>query len=191
MVVLTFGARRIPRGLAGLPVLAVDGEPSWDTQLGQSTRVIVIGGAAEVAVVLTRLLRADLLDIEVAVVRHWWQVRRARRGQARRVPLIRDETGTVLVESAHWLPPSGADLITGEAIVDDTVLFDGTGRGVVIEPIDSPPGLRAKVAGRRWVTGRAAQLGTEGARVIRDGVAIPRDARRSTFYRHTQGWLRV
>jgi hypothetical protein len=47
------------------------------------------------------------------------------------------------------------------------------------------------VAGGRWVAGRAAQLGTTGAVVLRDGVPVPRPARRSTFYRHTQGWLRV
>jgi hypothetical protein len=41
------------------------------------------------------------------------------------------------------------------------------------------------------VTGRAAQLGTTGARVERDGVPGPREVKRSTFYRHTQGWLRV
>jgi hypothetical protein len=44
---------------------------------------------------------------------------------------------------------------------------------------------------KRWTTGRAAQLGTTGATVVRDGVPGPRTVRRSTFYRHTQGWLRV
>ena len=32
---------------------------------------------------------------------------------------------------------------------------------------------------------------TKGALVVRDGVAAPRPVRRSTFYRHTQGWLAV
>jgi hypothetical protein len=41
------------------------------------------------------------------------------------------------------------------------------------------------------VTGRAAQLGTTGVLVVRDGVPAPRPVRRSTFYRHTEGWLRV
>jgi hypothetical protein len=44
---------------------------------------------------------------------------------------------------------------------------------------------------RRWVTGRAAQLGTTGAVVTRDGVAGQRPVKRSTFYRHTKGWLLV
>ena len=38
---------------------------------------------------------------------------------------------------------------------------------------------------------RAAQLGTTGAAVVRDGVPGRREAQRSTFYRHTTGWLRV
>jgi hypothetical protein len=41
------------------------------------------------------------------------------------------------------------------------------------------------------VTGRAAQLGTDAALVVRDGVTAPRPVRRSTFYRHTEGWLLV
>jgi hypothetical protein len=58
------------------------------------------------------------------------------------------------------------------------------------------PGLRAsalssRMRAKRWVAGRAVQLGTNGARVVRDGVAGQRPVRRSTFYRHTQGWLRV
>ena len=63
-----------------------------------------------------------------------------------------------------------------------------------IEPTPQLPGLRAsaltgRMRPRRWVTGRAAQLGTTGALVVRDGVPAPRPVRRSTFYRHTQGWL--
>jgi hypothetical protein len=110
------------------------------------------------------------------------------------VPLIRDETGTAIVGAAHWWPPDDAQLLHGEAVVDDAVLFDGDVAGVRIEPIATPPGLRARVVdgrSRRWLTGRAAQLGTTGAAVVRDGVPAPRAARRSTFYRHTEGWLLV
>jgi hypothetical protein len=109
------------------------------------------------------------------------------------VPLIRDETGQVIVGSAEWRGEDGAPL-HGEAVVDDTQLFDGEAGGVRIEPTQAMPGLRACVirpGTRRWVTGRAAQLGTTGAVVVRDGDAAPRIVRRSTFYRHTQGWLLV
>jgi hypothetical protein len=141
-------------------------------------------------------MRDDRLDVEVGHVRRPWDARRARTGRAQRVPLIRDETGTVIVGAAYWLPPDDSRTLHGEAVTDDTLLFDGDVTGVRIEPMPTMPGLRASVlSGRmrptRWVTGRAAQLGTDAARVVRDGVPAPRTVRRSTFYRHTEGWLRV
>uniref|UniRef100_UPI003F9A69F5 peptidase M50 n=1 Tax=Mycobacterium sp. TaxID=1785 RepID=UPI003F9A69F5 len=120
--------------------------------------------------------------------------RRARRGSAQRVPLIRDETGSAVVGAAHWRPTGDAQLLHGEAVVDDAVLFDGDVAGVRVEPTAALPGLRARVSGsrsRRWLTGRAAQLGSNGVAVVRDGVAAPRTARRSTIYRNTEGWLLV
>jgi hypothetical protein len=54
--------------------------------------------------------------------------------------------------------------------------------------------LRARVTGgrsRRWLTGRAAQLGGVDISVVRDGVVAPRAIRRSTIYRNTEGWLSV
>jgi hypothetical protein len=111
------------------------------------------------------------------------------------VPLIRDETATVLLGAALWLPPAGSAQIRGEAVVDDAVLFDGAVDAVRIEPTMTLPGLRATVSAgrlpRRWLAGRAVQLGTTGARVVRDGIEGPRAVIRSTFYRHTTGWLRV
>ncbi|CDQ43333.1 hypothetical protein BN1047_01198 [Mycolicibacterium neoaurum] len=122
-------------------------------------RVIVVGADADLASVLKRLLRADRLDIEVAHVRRPWRAGRALSGRATRVPLIRDETGSVIVGAAVWV---GADsALIGEAVVDDTVLFDGEVAGVRVEPIADQPGLRATVLSRRmrpgrWVTGRRA-----------------------------------
>ncbi|PEG61993.1 hypothetical protein CQY21_03320 [Mycolicibacterium boenickei] len=182
------GTTPVPRPLRNLPRVDVE-------DLGTPRRLVVTGGEAELAAVLSALLRADRLDIEVAAATGSWSARRALRAPARRVPLIRDETGTVLVSAAQWRGPEGGPL-EGEAIVDDIVLFDGEAPGVRVEPTLSMPGLRASVLSdrgrpRRWVAGRAAQLGTPGAQVIRDGVPAPRTVRRSTFYRHTEGWLRV
>ena len=201
ITVLRFGGRSLPRTLASLPCREVDDADdvaAIDEALGGTRRAVVVGADADLAVVLSRLLRTDQLDVEVAHVRgrppSWLSSRRAINGVAQRVPLIRDDTGTVLVGSAQWLPPEGAALLHGEAVVDDTVLFDGEVAGVRIEPTPILPGLRATVvgAGRRgWVGGRAAQLGTTGARVVRDGVEGKREVKRSTFYRHTTGWLRV
>jgi hypothetical protein len=193
VVVLRFGDRRVPRALADLPLRDVATADVVDSVT--SRRVIVLGTHADLSVVLTRLLRTDRLDVEVGFLPGVRRSRRARTGPARRVPLIRDETGTVITKAAFWLPAEqGAPTIVGEAVVDDTVLFDGEVAGVCIEPTTAMPGLRARVAGRgwrRWVTGRAVQLGTTGALVLRDGVAAPRPVRRSTFYRHTTGWLAV
>jgi hypothetical protein len=179
----------LPTALRGLPVVGVD-------NITDCSRVVVVGSDADLAAVLTRLLRADRLNVEVGHARRPWNARRARTGSARRVPLIRDETGTVIVGAAYWLPVVDARTIHGEAVVDDTLIFDGEATGVRIEPIDTMPGLRASVLSsrmraRRWITGRAAQLGSEAALVIRDGEAGPRPVKRSTFYRHTEGWLRV
>jgi hypothetical protein len=193
VVVLLFGGRRPLRPLAGLAAQAVDGPQDIDDAAGHCYRLIVVGSDADLAAVLTRLFRTDRLDVEVGHATGWWTARRARRGTARRVPLIRDETGHVVVGSAEWRGEDGAPL-HGEAVVDDAQLFDGEVAGVRIEPTHAMPGLRAAVrdGGRsRWVVGRAAQLGTPGALVVRDGVPAGRFVRRSTFYRHTQGWLLV
>jgi hypothetical protein len=190
VVVLLFGGRRVPRPLGDLPVVGLD-------DVADARRVVVVGSDADLAAVLTRLLRVDRLDVEVGHVLRPWHARRARTGQAQRVPLIRDETGSVIVGAAYWLPPDEqARTIHGEAVVDDTLLFDGDVTGVRIEPTSTMPGLRAtslstRMRPKRWVTGRAAQLGTEAALVVRDGVPAARPVRRSTFYRHTEGWLQV
>jgi hypothetical protein len=190
VVVLLFGRRRLPRVLRDLATVTID-------DITAHRRVIVVGSDADLAVVLTRLLRVDRLDVEVGHARRALTARRARTGEAQRVPLIRDETGTVIVRTAYWLPSDEhARTIHGEAVVDDTLLFDGQVTGVRIEPTAPMPGLRASaLSGRmrpkRWVTGRAAQLGTDAALLVRDGVPAPRPVRRSTFYRHTEGWLQV
>ena len=192
VVVLLFGGRRLPRPLKGLAARRVAGLADIDAAVKARTRLIVVGGDADLAAVLTRLLRAERLDVEIGYVPRPWKARRARGGVARRVPLIRDDSGTAIVGAAEW---TGAPL-HGEAVVDDTALFDGDVPGVRIEPTLTMPGLRAAVLSRRgrprrWVAGRAVQLGTTGARVIRDGVPAPRPVKRSTFYRHTEGWLLV
>ncbi len=193
VAVLPFGGRRVPRRLRGLSVLDTGADLE---RLTRARRIVVVGSHADLATVLTRLLRADRLDIEVAHVARPWQARRALTGTAVRVPLIRDETGTVIARAAYWLPQDGVRTVVGEAVVDDELLFNGEVTGVRIEPLSAVPGLRAsalrgRMRPKRWVTGRAAQLGTTGALVVRDGNQAPRPVRRSTFYRHTEGWLRV
>ncbi|MEO8814795.1 MAG: peptidase M50 [Mycobacterium sp.] len=199
--------------MAGLPVLPVGGpndRAGVDAAIGKFARLVVVGDDAELALVLSRLLRAERLDVEVGYVARRRTpatgvyrlptgrraARRARYGTALPMPLIRDDTGTALVGVAHWLPAGDTRLLHGEGIVDDHALFDGDVAGVRIEPTPGVPGLRTAVRPgrgrmRRWVRGRAAQLGTTGARVVRDGVSGARTVKRSTFYRHVEGWLLV
>ncbi|OMC42516.1 peptidase M50 [Mycobacterium sp. IS-1264] len=206
VAVLVFGDARVPGRLNGLRIRRADGpadSAAIDEAIGPHRRLVVVGGDADLAAVLTRLLRAERLDVEVAYVPRRRTAatrvyrlaagrraaRRARRGTARRVPLIRDETGSAIVGRASWRPAE--DRIHGEAVVDDTALFDGDVAGLDIEPTLAVPGLRARTQGGRWITGRAVQLGSTGVVVVRDGVPAPRAARRSTFYRHVEGWLLV
>jgi hypothetical protein len=204
VAVLLFGDHQ-PRSLDGLPTHRVAGPADIDAAIGPYRRLAVIGADADLAAVLNRLLRAERLDIEVAYVPRRRTAatrvyrlpagrraaRRSKSGSARRAPLIRDETGSVIVGQANWLPADDR-LLHGEAIVDDNPLFDGDVAGVCIEPTPSLPGLRARVRGRRrWIAGRAVQLGSTGVAIIRDGVPAPRAARRSTFYRNVEGWLLV
>ena len=208
VAVLSFGDRRAYGPLRGLRTHRADGPADIDAVIGPYRRLVVVGADADLAAVLTRLLRADRLDIEVAYVpprrtratRAYRlpagrrAARRARRGTTRRATLIRDETGSVVVGRAGWLPPDDGGLLSGEAVVDDTTLFDGGAPAVDIEPTLAMPGLRARVHNgirRRWTAGRAAQLGSTGVAVVRDGVPAPRTARRSTFYRNIEGWLVV
>src|ERR1700744_6435606 len=171
-----FDGRRVPRLLTRLRVIdPVD----IDASLAASRRVVVVGADADLASVLTRLLRAELLNVEVAYVPRRRTpatrayrlpagrraARRALRGQAQRVALMRDDTGSAIVGAAEWGPRGDAPVLHGEAVVDDDVLFDGDVPGVRIEPTAALPGLRARVTGsrsRRWLTGRAAQLGGIG-----------------------------
>ncbi|KUI32337.1 peptidase M50 [Mycobacterium sp. IS-1496] len=194
VVVLRFGGHDVPRGLTGLKTVDVGGTADVDAAAAGARRLIVVGSDADLATALTRLMRTERLGVELAAARGWLGTRRALAGTARRVPLIRDDAGIAIVGHAEWRG-TGEDLF-GEGVVDDTTLFSGHVAGVRIEPTAQMPGLRAAVlSGRgrphRWVAGRAAQLGTTGARVVRDGVDGAREVKRSTFYRHTEGWLRV
>nr|WP_109558801.1 peptidase M50 [Mycolicibacter minnesotensis] len=181
-----------------------------DAAIDRYRRLVVVGTDADLARTLTRLLRTDRLDIEVGYAPRrrtpataayrlpagWRAARLARRGAGRPAPLIRDDAGTALVGVGRWLPVDGAQALRGEGVVDDTTLFDGEVAEVLIQPIGVAPGLRAGVPRRRgrvarWATGRAAQLGTTGAVVVRDGTFSSRTVKRSTFYRHIEDWLLV
>ena len=212
VAVLVFGDDQVSAALNDLPAYRPDDPAEIDSVISDYGRLVVIGADADLATVLSRLMRADRLDVEVAFAPRRRTTatrvyrlpagrraaRRARRGSARRVTLIRDETGSVIVGRARWLPADNQQPLHGEAVVDDARLFDGDVPAVSIEPTLAMPGLRASVENgvatrfwRRWIAGRAVQLGSTGVTVVRDGVPAPRSARRSTFYRNVEGWLLV
>lgn len=203
--VLLFADRNPPRPLRGLPLADID---DIEGAAREWRRLVVVGSDADLAAVLTTLLRAELLDTEIGFVADRRSpatrayrlaagrrgARRVLKGTPRRVPLIRDDRGQAIAGTAMWRGANG--LLHGEAVVDDTTLFDGEVAWVRIEPTASMPGLRAAAVTprgdrQRWVTGRAAQLGTTEAVVTYDGVAATRTVTRSTFYRHIKGWLLV
>ncbi len=171
-------------------------------------RLIVLGDDAALAAVLTHLMRTERLHVEIGYVpvdktygSRAYQTgtgnaaaKRAIDGRATEVPLIRDDTGKVLIGRAKITGP-GAEKLEGEAYVDDFQLFSGKVTAMLISPTLHQPGVRATVQKgmrkRRWAEGRAAQLGTPGAVVTRDGIRTDRTVPRSSFYRHHEPWLLV
>ncbi|MBY6364931.1 hypothetical protein [Rhodococcoides corynebacterioides] len=215
--VLQCGQTLVPIALSSLALITASVVPTrsdCDAALSEidgiaDARIVVLGTDAALAAVLTRLMRKDRLDVELAYVpetaseaSHLYRIGTGSRaakvalsGTATPVPLIRDDLGTAVVGRAVLTGPSG--VLTGEAYVDDTRLFSGSVPGVEVAPTLEMPGLRARVQGRRglfrakWVAGRAMQLGTPAARLTKDGVSSTRDAVRSTIYRHHEQWLLV
>ncbi|ODT94940.1 MAG: hypothetical protein ABS81_32065 [Pseudonocardia sp. SCN 72-86] len=164
-------------------------------------RLIVSGDDADLAAVIVRLLRKDLLaTVEVAFVptsrrsaaAAAWGLPRDRAqaaalaldGVASPVPLIRDDSGGVLVGRGE------VRNLRGEAYCDDTLVVRGTVRRLVATP--GPDGVSSE-RGRGVVpaTGRALQIGCVGATVVMDGVEHPRVVPRWVWYRHTTDWLLV
>lgn len=212
--VLTCGGAVVPDSLRSLPRSTVGSRPGKaevDPLVTGATRLIVVGGAnnpdADLAAVLTRLMRTERLDVELAYVaaaptpatRLWGlptgqdAARLALAGAAHPLPLVRDDTGQALVGRASLSGPEGAP-ITGETYVDSTLLFSGDTPEVLIEPTRQDPGVRAGLTRRwrmRWTPGRAIQTGSTGLVLVRDGTPHERVVTRSTFYRHTADWLLV
>lgn len=175
-----------------------------DPLLAGAERLVVLGTDADLAAVALRLLRKDLLgDVAVgyvpvdpgSAVRALWDLpadpRRAAalalRGEAEPVPLIRDDTGGVLV---------GLGVLTsvrGVVYCDDEVALRGRAGRIEVTP-DPERGdglvvrvVRVGVLGRRVRTfrGRAVQAGCLPVIPRSDGVDHPREASRWTWYRHT------
>jgi hypothetical protein len=165
--------------------------------------LIVVGTDADLAAVVTRLLRKEKLgttpvgfvplDPASDVAALWGlptdparALAVALHGEVDPVPLIRDDTGGVLVGRGTF----GA--IRGVAYCDDELALRGTARSIEVSPDgEGGPGLTVRVVKgllfKRPVTfaGRAFQIGCIPTRPSSDGVPHPRAITRWTWYRHT------
>ena len=166
-------------------------------------RLLVVGDDADLAAVVLRLLRKELLGaVEIAyapgrrtpVTDLWdlpWGVRAvdlARAGEVDLVPLVRDDVGGVLVGVGYLGP------VDGTVYVDEHRVLRGPAHRIRVEP-DREKGLSVTVSRRRFAgvgprpkttLGRAMQIGTRPTTVVRDGIPYPRPMDRWTFYKHTE-----
>ena len=211
LVVLSCGAASAPAELDGLRTLRVPSRPGRtevDVLLDGAHRLVVVGEDADLAAVLTRLLRTERLDVELALVsatataatRAWGlphgdaAARLAVQGAAVASPLVRDDHGGVLVGAGELRGTDGAPL-RGEAYCDDTRVFTGDVARVVVHA--GPAGVGARAVTGRFrrrgpeAHGRALQLGCVSGEVVHDGVLHERPVTRWTFYRHVQDWRLV
>ena len=217
-LVLRCGDVPVPIALASLELITTQSIPTMEeidqfTPLLDATtqpRLIVLGSDGALAAVLTGFMRSERLHVEIGYVptdkspasriyktgTGSAAATKVLEGKATPMPLIRDDTGTVLVGAAV-IAGQGGSTLEGEAYVDDDRMFSGVAAAVHVAPTAGLPGLRSYVdRGRtlrtkRWLSGRAMQLGTPGAIVTRDGVRSHRVVTRSTFYRHSDEWLLV
>ncbi|APT85544.1 hypothetical protein CAQU_11340 [Corynebacterium aquilae DSM 44791] len=207
--------------IAAQPDVAEQGAPGpAPQQPPRPLRVIVIGNDSALSAVATRLMRADIMWVELAYVptdpaSPAAQVLglpdtpsqclvQAVKGDAKPMPLIRDDAGIALMGAAT-ITQAGAGQLTGEIVIDNDVLISHhaqtglfgrakkTGpKGARIVPTTDAPGL-AGVAlhnedltadASSVLTGRAAQAGGPALTVTVDGIQRPRSVEKVTFYRH-------
>jgi hypothetical protein len=167
-------------------------------------RLVVVGGDADLAAVVLRLLRKDLLrDVTVgfvpteadSTVASLWDlpldagraVDIALTGDPDRVPLIRDDSGGVLVGRGVIGP------VRGMAYCDETVILRGQASRITVSPDpDRGAGLLVQVTRRTLMVkrstatvGRACQIGCVPAIVRLDGVPHPRPVTKWTWYRNS------
>lgn len=163
--------------------------------------LVVAGTDADLAAVVLRLLRKDLLasttvgfvptERDSAFAALWGlptdpatALELAVTGEDRPVPLVRDDAGGVLV--ARGVIPG----VRGVGYCDDTVALRGEARSLEVRP--GPEGLVVTVTQGRFrrrrttFSGRAFQLGCDPVVPVSDGVPYPRSMERWTWYRHTQ-----
>lgn len=166
-------------------------------------RLVVVGDDADLAAVTLRLLRKELLkDVTVgfvptaadSTVASLWDlpldagraVDIALTGDPDPVPLIRDDSGGVLVGRGVIGP------VRGMAYCDETVVLRGQASRITVSPDPDRAGLLVQVTKRALMVkrttaaqGRACQIGCVPAIVRLDGVPHPRPVTKWTWYRNS------
>lgn len=167
-------------------------------------RLLVVGDDADLAAVVLRLLRKNLLgSVEIAYaaparrtpVTDLWDlptgvpaVKMAGSGEVDLVPLVRDDVGGLIVGVGYLGP------VNGTVYVDEHRVLRGAAHRLRVEP-DREKGLAVTVTRRRFAgigrrrkttLGRAVQIGTMPTTVVRDGIPYGRPMDRWTFYKHTE-----
>ena len=177
--------------------------PGKEIDLLLTDRIVVLGDDADLAAVVLRLLRRELLgsvivgfatDRATSVTDLWSLplggagLDLAVAGDPDLVPLVRDDVGGVLVGLGTLTP------VQGTVYIDEIRALSGAASHVLVEP-DGERGLvvtlifrRVLGFGRRPQTfrGRAVQIGTVPATVINDGKVLDRKMERWTYYKHTE-----
>lgn len=206
VVALTCGQARWPAPPSGVRVVPVAARPGREDLAGiidglDGGRLVVCGTDADLAAVVLRLLRADALATPVGfvpasassmVARRWGLPAAgaaatdvALRGSPDPVPLLRDDSGGVLVGLGVL------QRVRGVGYCDDRLVLRGRAARLEVTP-DPERGLLVRVVHRRLpgrvrsAAGRALQLGCEPTRVLRDGVPVRMTVGRWTWYRHTE-----
>lgn len=170
-----------------------------------SDRVLVIGDDSDLNAVVLRLLRKDLLaevEIAYAPINHTAftdlyalptgpdAVRAAGESASSSVPLVRSDSGGVLVGSAELEPVTRTFYVDAQRV-------PGSRAAVVRVQPEPSQGLTVTAVSRRrfglrrstTYTGRAAEFGIavgDGTSITFDGIRHPREVNRWVFYRHTE-----
>ncbi len=190
--------------LRGCPIHVVGRRPGKAIDPLLTGRVLVIGDDADLNAVVLRLLRRELLAaVDVAYVPPSATavtelyglpvgkaaVRPALSGAAEDSPLVRHDSGGVLIGRAELAPVTGTFYV-------DAQRMPGGAPMVRVQP-DRDAGLAVAVLRRRGllgrkpvsVTGRAVEFGIapgSGTTITYDGIRHPREVNRWVFYRHTE-----
>jgi len=196
-----FAAMAAELARRGLDISFVGRRPGKEIDPLLTGRVIVIGDDADLAAVVLRLLRKELLDsVTIGYLTPgptpfallWGlpvgvdALATAAAERVREVPIVRDDVGGVLVGSAELAP------VDGTVYVDERRVLQGAVRRIRVRP-DTEQGVVVTIEQRRFLglghtsqefAGRAASIGSAGMSVTSDGVEYRRSMDRWTFYRH-------